>query len=132
MSIMCDVTVKGISQAQRNNKGNCAVADAIRLHNPNASHVLVDQERVAFSDRVRRQRFVYRTPPNVAKFIAAFDAGLPVRAIKVRLADKDLLDVRDMRVKTAAQIIRDRNSTPVPTPSKRNPRNLRPSVSINA
>lgn len=54
---------------------HCMIAEAIKKAVPDARAVAVDLQTIRWSDRERRIRYVYLTPPSVQQALVDFDQG---------------------------------------------------------
>jgi hypothetical protein len=103
--IKARVRQAAIELAQRQNKGKCAIADAIAYAYPNARCIKVDRDKIRFSDVKTRVRYEYQTPPNARTFVDHWDSGDQVMPITVNLADKDLIKVVPMSSSAPTRVL---------------------------
>lgn len=72
-NISIKVTQKDIDQALRKDSARCVVATAVAAAIPDATSISVDVQSVKFTSGGKRH--TYLTPPAVAGYVVAFDAG---------------------------------------------------------
>jgi hypothetical protein len=97
--IHVEVTQDDIDKADIKNSSRCVVATAIARSVPDATRVSVDVQSVRFtSDGERR---IFLTPPAVAGYVVAFDAGDEIFPFNFRLRTDQEVAVR-RRVRTEA------------------------------
>ena len=95
--IPVEVSQADIDQAMRNNSSRCVVATAIARAVPRATQILVDFHSIRFTDGTRR--YTYLTPPKVAEYVVAFDAGDTLHPFSFQLRGEQRL-VQRRRVRT--------------------------------
>lgn len=64
-----------IAEATRENSAHCMIADALKRAIPHAQAVTVDLATIRYTDKKRRERFIYFTPPKAQEALLAYDAG---------------------------------------------------------
>lgn len=79
------VTQADIDAAMRNESKHCAVATGISSSLEGIKHPQVDIQTIRFSDPSTERRYIYLTPPVVAEYIIAFDAGDPIEPFEFDL-----------------------------------------------
>jgi hypothetical protein len=90
-----DVTQADIDQADIKNSSRCVVATAIARTFPDATRVNVDLQTIRFTSQGERQ--VFLTPPAVAGYVVAFDAGDKIHPFGFRLRYDQKVNVRRPR-----------------------------------
>jgi hypothetical protein len=86
------VTQADIDQATVNNSSRCVVATAIARSIPDATRVSVDVQAIRFTSGGKRHTFL--TPPTVAGYVVAFDAGEELRPFRFVLRSDQHMVVR--------------------------------------
>lgn len=115
MKLNPNVQVKkeNVERSCQRNSHCCMVADAIRDRFPWARHIDVDIQTIRFNNRKEGKRYIYLTPPEVAKAIILFDQGVKVSPFSFKL-QQAFLKVKTMRArhKKAVKTSREYNRNP--------------------
>jgi hypothetical protein len=102
-NISIRVTQADIDKAIVKNSSHCVVATAIARSIPDANRIVVDVQAIRFSTRTKAQRHTYLTPPVVAGYVVAFDAGDPIHPFRFTLrSDQHMLTRTDKGPATTA------------------------------
>ncbi len=79
------VTQAIIDRAEAKDSNHCMIADAIKAARPDVKTVSVDMATIRFTDPIKRQRYVYLTPPRAQLALIEFDQGEHAEAFEVQL-----------------------------------------------
>jgi hypothetical protein len=71
-----NVTADIIAEATRENSSNCMIAVALKRAIPDAQAVSVDLATIRYTDKERRERYIYLTPTRAQNALLDYDAGL--------------------------------------------------------
>lgn len=80
-----NVTEADIAGAIRNASKHCAVATGVKHSLDGIVRPQVDIQTIRFSDALTGTRYIYLTPPIVADYIVAFDAGDEIKPFEFDL-----------------------------------------------
>jgi hypothetical protein len=121
MKLNPNITVKpeNVERSCKANSHCCMVADAIRDRFPWATFIEVDIQTIRFNNRQDGKRYIYLTPPEVAKAIILFDQGVKVSPFSFKL-QQAFMKVKTMRARHKKAVKRSREY-------KRNPEKRTPS-----
>jgi hypothetical protein len=98
-----DVTAADIAHAIPRDSSICAVARAIARAIPDTTRIVVDTQAIRFSRG--SQRFIYLTPAIAQHYVVEFDAGRPIEPFSFRLAESQLLPIRQSVLTPAGKAI---------------------------
>lgn len=84
--ITVDVAQTTIDRSEQADSSHCMIADAVRAAVPEAESVSVDLVTIRFTDRAKRQRYIYLTPLRVQQALVDFDQGRHNEPFKFMLA----------------------------------------------
>ncbi len=73
------ITSANIEESIRNDANHCMIASALKEKIPTARWVLVDLQKIRWTDRVARRQFVCLTPKPAQRALLAFDKGEAVK-----------------------------------------------------
>jgi len=70
------VDAKSIEEAVERDSSHCMIAESVKKMYPEAKYVSVDIQTIRFSNRKKKERYVYLTPRNAQVAIVEFDVGI--------------------------------------------------------
>lgn len=79
------VTQAIIDRAEAKDSNHCMIADAIKAARPDVKAVSVDMSTIRFTDPVKRQRYVYLTPPRAQLALVLFDQGEHAEPFEIQM-----------------------------------------------
>ena len=96
-----DVPADVIADATQANSANCMIAVALKRALPHAQAVSVDLATIRYTDKERRERFIYLTPPTAQAALLLYDAGGQPEPFSVRANVAQIVPMnRGRKVKT--------------------------------
>jgi hypothetical protein len=87
-------------------RGKCAVAQALAREYPDLRYINVTREEIRFTDIVKRIRFTYQCPPEIAQFIDAWDRGKTSARPLLVLTNRMLKSTRAQNARSAHDLAR--------------------------
>ena len=96
------VRTRYIAEGKLRRSTQCAIARAIIDSVPDAVFVRVDRKLISLSLASNDMRITYSTPPNAAKFIEQYDAGLNPRPFVLKLKTSDFRSMNPRRLGSLA------------------------------
>lgn len=116
--LIAEVSQEVIDDAQQRSSSHCMIAEAIRRDYPDAANISVDLQTIRLTDRKRKKRYVWLTPPLAQRALINFDQGLPAEPFTV--VSSNPAQVYDAAVKEPGQTggRRDRKRRVASGPSK--------------
>jgi hypothetical protein len=124
------VTKQMIDWALRQSTSQCAIALALRDADDYFSHPSVNQKEIRVTDHRTGQRYVFKTPPALARWVDKFDRGEPVKPVTFALDLSQADAVREVHRTSVRALVnqarRDRERKVMPARETPIPRSQRP------